>query len=70
LNHTVASTRPAFRYQREVQLPDDIVNMTYMLILIPDTFLQVGALAGNRIEDMTRGVTACNFGEAKPQKIP
>jgi hypothetical protein len=43
----------------------------YMLGLIPeddDAFLQVVALAGNRIEEMKRRAKVRNVGEPKPQK--
>jgi hypothetical protein len=71
LNHTVASAGQAFRDQVEAQLSDDIINMRYMLGLIPednDAFLQVVELAGTRFKEMKRRAKACNFGEPKPQK--
>jgi hypothetical protein len=43
----------------------------YMLGPIPeddDAFLQVVALAGNRIEEMKRRAKVLNVGEPKPQK--
>jgi hypothetical protein len=49
LNHTVASAGQAFRDPVEGPLADDIINMMYMLGLIPeddDAFLQVVELAG------------------------
>jgi hypothetical protein len=62
----LASTRQAFRDHVEAQLPDDIINMMYMLRLIPeeeDAFLQVVELARKRIEDIKRHSKARNFAE-------
>jgi hypothetical protein len=55
LNQIVASAGQALRDQVEAQLPDNIINMMYMLGPIPeddDAFLQVVELVGTRVEEM------------------
>jgi hypothetical protein len=69
LNQTVASVGQAFQDQVKSQLPEDIVNMVYMLGPIPkddDVFLQVVELARKRVKEMNRCIKARNFGGAKP----
>jgi hypothetical protein len=71
LNQTVASAGQAFPDQVKVHLPDNIVNMMYLLGPIledDDVFLQVVELAGKRVDEMKRRAKARNIGEAKPQE--
>jgi hypothetical protein len=68
LNHTVASTWQAFGDEVEVQLPDDIMSMMYMLKPIPEddnTFLYLVELAGKSIEKIKWCTKARKFREAK-----
>jgi hypothetical protein len=72
LNFAVASVGQVFRDEVKAQLPNDTVNMMYILGPIPgddDAFLQVVELAGKRIEEIKRYAKAHNFGQVKPQKI-
>jgi hypothetical protein len=71
LNQTLGLAGRAFRDQVEAQLPDDIINMMYMLRPIPeddDDFLQVVELAGKRIEEIKRRAKARSKMEIKTHK--
>jgi hypothetical protein len=71
LNKTVGSAGQAFRDQVEAQLPDDIINMMYMLGPIAEDdedFFQVVELAGKRIEQMKRRPKARSKMEIKKHK--
>jgi hypothetical protein len=68
LNQVIQSAGQAYRDQVEAQLPDDIVNMMYMLGPIPETedeFLQVAELVGKRVEQMKRRAKGRSKGEVK-----